>query len=95
MNDLEKFFAGLPKSQYDDRDRYAEFRKVFLGSEEGKRVYNEILSWGGIFRPSITASPVDPYLVASREGQRNVILRLLSVVNTEPKEKPDRARNKK
>lgn len=76
---------------YTDMDRYRDFRLVFQGSEEGKRVFRELLAWGHMFRTSMTGAPVDPLRLAFREGERNIALRLLNAISTEPKAKPDRA----
>lgn len=86
-------FADLPQpGQYTAMDRYQDFRRVFLGSEEGKRVLRELLAWGHCFRPSVPAAagPIDPYAVVRNEGERNIALRLLKVVNTEPVDRPAR-----
>lgn len=84
--------ANLPSSQgYLPKDRFLDFRRVFTGSDEGKRVFVEILSWGHMLRPSVLASPIDPYLTHMRDGERNIALRLLATVNNEPKEPPKKA----
>lgn len=82
--------ATLPAGPYSDQDRYADFRAVFMGSDQGKRVMREILSWGRMFKPAAVGAPVDPYLMAMREGERNIALRLLATVHNEPKGKPQR-----
>lgn len=73
---------------YTQQDRYRDFRKVFFGTEEGKRVLHELLSWGHMFKPSPSTSPVDPYAMAIREGERNIALRLLTTVSVEPVQQP-------
>lgn len=81
--------AGLPSTTgYTPKDRFADFRKVFDGTPEGRRVLSEILSWGHMLKPSMVGSPVDPYLTHMRDGERNIALRLLATVNNEPQEKP-------
>jgi len=88
----EDFFdalASLPNpTPYSPRDKYHDFRRLFTGTDEGKRVMREILSWGRMFKPSILGSPIDPYLMAVREGERNMALRLLATVINEPPERP-------
>ncbi len=73
-------------ANYLPKDRYRDFRKVF-GPDEGKRVFNEILSWGHMYQSSLTGNPIDPLILSSREGERNIALKLLSTYNDEPKEK--------
>ena len=50
MEDLcASFYSG--KQERNKMDRFRDFRKVFYGSPEGKRVLYEILAWAGIYRP--------------------------------------------
>lgn len=87
--------ASLPSAEnYTQRDRYHDFRRIFMGSEEGKRVFREILSWGHILRPSSFGSPIDPYLTHVRDGEANIARRLLVTVTNEPPEKPVQAKRK-
>lgn len=80
--------ASLPAGPYSDQDRYADFRAVFMGTEQGRRVLREILSWGRMFKSAAVGVPVDPYAMAMREGERNIALRLLATVHHEPRGKP-------
>ena len=70
-------------------DRYQEFRKVF-GTEEGQRVFKEIVSWGRPDRPLIPVSPIDPYMAVYRDAERNYANRIIYTYNNEPKQKPDK-----
>jgi len=86
------FLASLPSNTgYDKNDRYHDFRRIFTGSAEGKRVLAEILSWGHLLKSSVASFPIDPYLTHIREGERNLALRLLATVNNEPQERPAKA----
>ena len=85
--DLLSTLAALPNQPYSPQDRYQDFRQLFTGTEQGKRVYREILAWAHTFRSSLP-TPVDPYLLAFKEGERNMGLKLMAAVNIEPKEKP-------
>ena len=81
--------ASLPGTEgYTPQDRYHDFRKVFMGSEEGKRTFREILSWGHLLQPSARSTPIDPYLTHIREGEANLARRLLVTVMKEPPNKP-------
>jgi len=82
-------------ANYSKKDRYHDFRRLFTSTDEGQRVFNEIISWGKLFSTSITPSPVDPLAMAAREGERNMALKLLTIVNNEPKEQTTKTRNKK
>ena len=81
--------------KYQPKERYQEFRKVFMGSDEGKRVLREIVSWGRLLKSPVLANPVDPYLLAIQEGERNIVRRLLVVVNVEPPERPVQSKRSK
>lgn len=96
MTDILDTLSELPAPEnYTPEDRYHDFRRVFTGSEEGKRVFREILSWGKLFRPSVIGTPIDPYAMAIREGERNIALRLLVTVNKEPPKRQPKAKRVK
>ena len=79
----------LPSTQnYSSRDRYADFRQVFTGSDQGKRVYRELLVWGKMFNSSVSGNPIDTNRVIFAEGHRNFVIRLIAAVNIEPPEQP-------
>ena len=86
--------AALPSQEgYSPVERYQDFRKVF-GTDEGKRVLREILAWGRMFRAPVLGKPIDPYAMAVAFGERNMALKLMATVHTEPPDKPQRARKK-
>lgn len=86
--------ASLPSQEgYTPMDRYRDFRKVF-GSDEGKRVLREILSWGRMFRAPLLGKPIDPYAMAVAFGEKNIALKLLATVHSEPPEKQQRTRKR-
>lgn len=87
--DPEALFAEIAHTGYRDEDRYREFRLVFLGSDEGRRVLHEILSWGHMFQSSVGRADIDPNRVLFFEGERNMALKLLATLNAEPPERPD------
>ena len=92
--DLLEMLENLPSQEgYAPMDRYRDFQKVF-GTDEGKRVLREILSWGRMFRAPILGKPIDPYAMAVAFGERNIALKLMATVHTEPPDKPQRARKK-
>jgi len=91
---MDNLYENLSATEYSPRDKYHDFRRLFTETAEGKRVFNEILSWGRLFKPSAIGTPVDAYAMAIREGERNMALRLLYTVNNEPHERPTKTRNK-
>ena len=87
--DLLAEITALPSSTgYTPEERYQDFRRIFTGSEEGKRVFREILSWAHLLQPSVRSTPIDPYLTHIREGEANIGRRLLITVTREPPDKP-------
>jgi len=97
-NALIDELARLPSTEgYTAADRYHDFRRVLMGTDEGKRVLAEILSWARMFDRGIRRlgpGPIDPLGLALAEGQRNIALRLIATVYHEPKPQPDRAVSK-
>lgn len=88
-SDLLKALEELPSNDnYSPKDKYADFRQLFTGSEQGKRVYAELLAWGKIFNTSVHGSPIDPYKVMINEGHRSFATKLMAAVNIEPPEQP-------
>jgi hypothetical protein len=89
MTDFLNLIADLPSTKgYSKKDRYRDFRKVFLDTELGPKVLSEILAWARIYQPGIGGTPIDPYLMAIREGQRNIALVLLDTIYNEPPDRP-------
>ena len=93
MPDFFDELGYLPISEaYTPQDRYHDFRRLFMGSDEGKRVFREMLSWGRLFRTAAHGTPIDPLQLAIREGERNFALRLLNTVYNEPQQQPTQTR---
>lgn len=92
FTELLESLNELPSTDnYSSRDRYADFRQVFTGSDQGKRVYRELLAWGKIFSTSVSGTPIDPYKMMIAEGHRNFATKLMAAVNIEPPELPEKA----
>ncbi len=89
--DPERFFAELAAAElgprYTEMDRYRDFRRVFLGSAEGKRVLYQLFEWGHLFRSSYVAG--DAYATHLQEGERNIGLKVFAALNAEPAERPE------
>ena len=95
--DVLDFISGqttATSSKYNSLDRYRDFRKVFLETEEGKRVLREILCWAKLLMVTSAGKPIDPLELAKREGHKELGCKLLSTIYIEPAPKPDRAVNK-
>jgi len=86
FRDLARLHTGRA---YDDFERYRDFRDVFLGSPQGKKVLYEILTWAHMFRPAFV--PGDPYATHYREGERNAGLKIMAALNAEPGGAPAQA----
>jgi hypothetical protein len=88
--DPEAFFAELAdshpgKKNYKPMDRYRDFRRVFLDTDEGRRVLQEIFSFCGMFRPITNLETNGAFF---HEGERNIALKIMTTMNAEPKERP-------
>lgn len=84
LDDLVHSFSGV-----DNRtklDRYREFQKVFLGSEEGKRVLHDILGFAKLSAPIAPPfpEPVDEKRMMILEGGRELAIKILEVLHKEP-----------
>jgi hypothetical protein len=80
--------TAIPGGEYLPMDRYRDFRKVFLGSDEGGRVLRQLFAWGHMFKTSFDK---ESGVTAFNEGERNMALRLLATISREPKERPAKA----
>lgn len=69
-------------------DRYQDFRAVFLGSEQGRRVLHEILRQCGVNKAVSPAGPVDPYQTHLKEGRRGAALTIMGIIHSEPEPQP-------
>jgi len=93
--ELLKSLRELPITEnYTPKDRYADFRQVFMGTDQGKRVYRELLSWGHMFKAGCYGNPIDTHKMLISEGERNFVIKLMAAVNIDPPVQPTRARKK-
>jgi hypothetical protein len=87
--------AAAPAPGYTTLDRYRDFRAVFLGSDQGKRVLHQILDLCHVFEPSIDPqAPIDPLMTHARDGERTAALAVLRILAEEPAARPSRANSK-
>lgn len=93
MDEYLEILADLSVPEdYDPVDRYKDFRKVFLETEPGRRVLRQILGWGHLLKSHLVRMPrpIDPYSILGLEGERNLALRIFSVMLIEPPKKQDK-----
>lgn len=85
---MDEYLAMLAElsipEDYHPNDRYHDFRKVFLETDEGRRVLKLILSWGHMLNSHAIGKPVDANRILLSEGGRNLALRILAVMMVEP-----------
>ena len=55
-----------------------DYKRVF-GTEQGKRIMQELIQAHYIMQPVMNK---DPLVMAFKEGQRNVVLRILNILET-------------
>ena len=89
MSDPFEALAGLPRSEnYTKKDQYTDFRKTFMGTDEGKRVLRRIMELGCVFSEPKLVSPIDSYMLAAFRGKRQLALEIFATTNNEPLEGP-------
>jgi hypothetical protein len=69
-----------------------DFRFLFFSSPQGKRVFNQIMSWSGFFRTGVVKG--DPYATHVREGEKNIAARIWAACLTEVRERPTETNKK-
>lgn len=75
-------------------DQIIDYHRVF-GTTEGKKVLFDLMKQHHILTAA-ASSPIDPYELAYREGERSVILRILTSLDMDPgklREKIEEAKN--
>ena len=83
--DIEALLIRLAPVQMAARlaiDRYRDFRKVFLTTDEGRRVLDDILWLGQVSRPLDGRG--DPYVLHASEGRRRMALTIAAITHVEP-----------
>jgi len=69
---------------YTETDRYKDFRKVFLDSPEGRRVLYQLIEMTHLYAPSFDPASPNPHLTHIHEGERNIGLYLMGILNADP-----------
>ena len=90
--DIEELFDQFKRvTQYNsDVERYQDFRELFLGSEIGRRVFNEILGMGYMANDTtkFNTNGVDPNATLISTGERKLALSIHKLVMVEPPAPP-------
>jgi hypothetical protein len=82
--DPEAFFDALLAAQVGGQsktDIYRDFRRTF-STPEGKRVLWRLFEWCHLYKPSVDFDSAAR--TAFREGERNIALKIMAVMNAEP-----------
>jgi hypothetical protein len=93
MDDIQEFIGSLAegfygRGEYTKMDRYRDFRRLFLGTEEGKRVLYELMGWGKLYGAIPANREQQDRDIFVMLGERNLVLQLLRTINLEPKMNP-------
>ena len=91
LTELARFHPG---KRYGKIDRYRDFRRVFLGSEQGRRVLYEVLAICGMYKSAAPRANFDPYETMFLNGQQDIAFNLLGTINVEPKARPTSTKEK-
>ena len=90
--DIEELFDQFKRvTQYNsDLERYQDFRELFLGSEIGKRVFNEILGMGYMANDTTKFNKygVDQSATLIATGERKLALMVHKMTMVEPSVAP-------
>lgn len=76
------------KSQKDERlekahAKFIDYKRIF-SSEQGKRVLADLIAQHFVMRPTYVRG--DPQGTAFNEGQRDVVLRIMTIMGNDPTE---------
>lgn len=95
--DIDAFFTELAnshpgKGRYGKMDRYRDFRAVFQGSEQGRRVLHEILMWCHLGRASAPQARFETNETMFLDGESNIGAKIIVTMNAEPQARPTSAK---
>lgn len=78
---------------YPPMERYRDYRAVFMATDQGRRVLQDILLKAGFYHTALMSDPLDMGRVVAREGSRTLALDILNTTFKEPSDAPARATN--
>ncbi len=61
------------------KERLDRYKRVF-GSEDGKAVLADLAKECGVFTTHVKGKVIDPNYMMFKEGERNVVLRIITVL---------------
>ncbi len=100
-DELDALMVELSTAQTGARpalDKYREFREVFLGTEVGKRVLHDLLSWCHRYRSplarNLETGDAHLYNTFVKLGEHNIGQKILTTIYVEPRVQPQKQRTK-
>ena len=91
---LSELASSHPGRNYKPMDRYADFRRLFLETEQGRRALYEIMSFCGMYKSPAPRANFETNQTMFFNGQQDIGYRLLAVLNIEPKSQPKSTKEK-
>ena len=88
MADLLARLVPARITEHSRLDRYRDFRKVFLGTDEGRRVLDFILWMAHVTRPHNGVGSAE--LLHHAEGRRKLALEIAGITYVEPTDNVER-----
>ena len=97
--DAESLFADLTSvlagnRDYKPLDRHQDFRAVFLGSDQGRRVLHEIMALGHFFRATSSRARFESNRAFFYDGERSLAARIYAITTIEPALRPTKTNPK-
>ncbi len=81
--------ARAPGEKMSKRDRYQEYRALFLGSDQGRRVLRDIMDEAhSLGCPVPMNGQIDPLRAMVRIGEQNTVRNIINAMNAEPSPTP-------
>lgn len=71
---------------YSEADRCRDFRRTFMETPHGRRVFHQLTVLGYVFTPTLVAG--DPDTTRNNEGRRALMLDIIDILDT-PEGPPD------
>ena len=81
---MERLGRVVLDDRYTEIDRYRDFRRTFLDTPEGRRVLAQLFGMTHLFAPSFDPDNPDPSMTFVHEGERNIGLFIISILNADP-----------
>lgn len=90
--ELLELARALPDPRaYTPMDRYRDFRAVFLGTDQGKRVLYDILRRANLMLPSALLAKFDPHKAFYLDGEKSLAAWINKTTREEPRNRATHA----